>query len=386
MSLNKYGILFIIILSKLLITSFSLFVFDHYSPLIDAKNYQNEFYINTQQFRTYLIQIITVTTNYITSPLMSHYVFSIFSILGILWLVVFRNIRWPILLILFLPTSMIFTSVIGKESIFYLCFSIILIIWNDYIKDKFTFKHFLILLLLFAICLTLRIHYTICFIWLFWAAFILKHSSNYKLLIFIPFCITIFIFLFIIFFGEKIDALFQMQIFDIRWTAFSAIDISGGASRHYDLGFNKLALANLIDPEKLTLANQQNLLKHLNNFFGLGFIFGIVGPLPSELINRPQLIPFFIEGLMILLSPLLILSFLIKRNLYKSYDINCLNYIYGVLPTIILIMLIHAFFGVLNPGTAIRWRVNFELIFYFAPLLLYFNILKSKNETNTLPS
>jgi hypothetical protein len=375
MVLNKYKILFLIILTKLLATSFSLFVFDHYSPLVDAKMFQNESYFNSQQFRTYLIQIITAITNFLTSPLISHYIFSIFSILGILWLVISRNVRWPILLILFLPTSMIFTSVIGKESVFYLCFSLILIIWNDYINDKFTVKHFLILFLALSIGLTLRPHYAICLIWLFWAAFILKNTSNYKLLIFIPYCITICIFLLIIFFGENIDPLIKMNIFDLRWTAFSAIDVNGGASRHYDLGFNNLALAN-----------QQNLLKHFNSFFGLGFIFGIVGPLPSELINRPEFIPFFIEGLTILISPLLILFFLIKRNLYKSDNINCLNYIYGVLPTIVLIMLIHAFFGVLNPGTAIRWRVNFELIFYFAPLLLYFNLLESKNENNITSS
>ena len=45
-------------------------------------------------------------------------------------------------------------------------------------------------------------------------------------------------------------------------------------------------------------------------------------------------------------------------------------------------MIIHAYFGILNPGTAIRWRVNFELIFYFAPLLIYFNLKSSKNENN----
>tara|TARA_B110001469_G_C9488516_1_gene244568 strand:+ start:57 stop:185 length:129 start_codon:yes stop_codon:yes gene_type:complete len=39
-------------------------------------------------------------------------------------------------------------------------------------------------------------------------------------------------------------------------------------------------------------------------------------------------------------------------------------------------IIIHAPFGILNPGTAIRWRVNFELIFYLAPILIY---MKSKN-------
>ena len=61
---------------------------------------------------------------------------------------------------------------------------------------------------------------------------------------------------------------------------------------------------------------------------------------------------------------------------YKQIDnknIFYLNYIYGVLPAIILVMTIHSFFGIFNPGTAIRWRINFELIFLLCAL---FNLFK----------
>ena len=112
----------------------------------------------------------------------------------------------------------------------------------------------------------------------------------------------------------------------------------------------------------------------------------------DQILSKPSnelmtLLPYVKKSQSQLKQDLFVLSeFQIKKNLYKSDNINCLNYIYGVLPTIVLIMLIHAFFGVLNPGTAIRWRVNFELIFYFAPLLLYFNLLESKNENNITSS
>ena len=52
------------------------------------------------------------------------------------------------------------------------------------------------------------------------------------------------------------------------------------------------------------------------------------------------------------------------------------------MPAIFLLMIIHAYFGILNPGTAIRWRINFELIFYFAPYLIYLNLKEFKNEKN----
>ena len=53
------------------------------------------------------------------------------------------------------------------------------------------------------------------------------------------------------------------------------------------------------------------------------------------------------------------------------------------MPAIFLLMIIHAYFGILNPGTAIRWRINFELIFYFAPYLIYLNLKEFKNEKNS---
>ena len=43
---------------------------------------------------------------------------------------------------------------------------------------------------------------------------------------------------------------------------------------------------------------------------------------------------------------------------------------------LIMSILIHSPFSILNPGKAIRWSVNFELLFYLALFLIY---MKSKN-------
>ena len=40
-------------------------------------------------------------------------------------------------------------------------------------------------------------------------------------------------------------------------------------------------------------------------------------------------------------------------------------------------MIVHASFSILNPGTIFRWRLNFELIFCFAPMFLFFLIFQS---------
>ena len=386
MTLSRKKIILIIIFAKLLATSFSLFIFDKFSPLVDAIHYQNEFYTSDlEQFRTSFIQHIVVITNFIIHPIVSHYIFSIISVLGIIAYVFFTKPRWPILLILLLPSSMIWTSVIGKEAIFYLCFSILLIMWSQFIKSKFKLKYFLIIVSASLICIILRPHYFICIPWLFWVSVILKTKLNHKSIILFSYLFIILSLFFILFGGSYIDDYFNINLFDIQSRAFHAIDVSARASR-----FDYLGLSNPdhhFSPHKWDVLHLKKTLLIFQNYFGLGFFFGIIGPFLNETIKRPEFIPFFIEGIIILISPIILFLYIRVKKLFSYNNIYCLNYIYGVLPAIILVMIIHAYFGVLNPGTAIRWRINFELIFYFAPMLLYFNITESKNEkNNSLPS
>jgi hypothetical protein len=279
---------------------------------------------------------------------------------------------------------MIWTSVIGKEAIFYLCFSVLLIMWNQYIKGQFKLNHFLIVISASLICILLRPHYFICIPWLFWVAVVLKKQSNYKCIFLFSYLFIIISFFSIIFWGSYIDNYFGTNLFDITWRAYTSIDSSMGRSTRFD----ELGLAA---PDHFFTVNSRWIgneaykdisSRNFQNYFGLGFIFGIVGPFLKETVRRPEFIPFFIEGIIILISPIILFLYMKVKKLFNYKDINCLNYIYGVFPAIILVMIVHALFGILNPGTAIRWRVNFELIFYFAPMLLYFNILESKNEKN----
>ena len=79
------------------------------------------------------------------------------------------------------------------------------------------------------------------------------------------------------------------------------------------------------------------------------------------------------------------LFFFILLRFNKNFSFPNLyfkNYIYGIIPAIVIVIMVHAYFGILNPGTAIRWRINFELIFYFAPYLIYLNLNELKNEKN----
>lgn len=386
---SKTYIIFIFIIAKLFATAFSLYVVDQFTPLVDSKFYQSEEFFKHNikhniSIRTYMIQLIASISNSLTSPIISHYLFSITSILGILWYIKYNKITWHILLILLLPTSMIWTSIISKEAIFYLFFSIILICWNFYLNNSWKKNYWYILIIACLVCLVLRPHYTLPTFWLFWVVFIIKNLKNFKPVLFCTLFSVLIICLFIIFFGRYIDDYLATNLFDLKWRAFTAINFDARASRYFDLGFenfrNVLEFANgavvYVSDEAYPLISQK-----LNSIFIIGFFYGVIGPFVEETIKRPEFLPFLIEGILILSIPFIFFLYL-KYKRINNKNIFYLNYIYGVLPAIILFMIIHSFFGVFNPGTAIRWRINFELIFYFAPYLIYLNLKELNNERN----
>jgi hypothetical protein len=376
--LDKKKIIIFIILLKLLATSFALMVFDQFSPLIDARLYQNEFYLSTKNsLRTDIIQGLVVQFNYIFYPIVSHYIFSIISILGIIWYVATNRFHWVILLIFIFPSSMIWTSVIGKEAIYYLFFSLLIIIWSKYIGGEIKARHYLIAIVAISVCLIFRLHYTIAILWLFWVAININKFKFYKIILGCTYFLLLILLFIVLFKGLQLNEFLGINLPDVKWKAYTSIASEGRASRHFSLGFIDIR-DNCIN-DKLCDWNimQRSLLdKKINSHFIIGFIFGIIGPFFNEIINRPAFIPFFIEGVLIILIPLMFLIYFNFSRKVEKQNIYYLNFIYGVLPAILLVMITHAFFGMLNPGSAIRWRVNFELIFYFAPFLIYLNLIE----------
>ena len=79
MHISKTYIIFILIIAKLLATAFSLYVVDQFTPLVDAKLYQSEDFFNYKiTIRTYLVQITASVFSFLTSPIISHYIFLLF--------------------------------------------------------------------------------------------------------------------------------------------------------------------------------------------------------------------------------------------------------------------------------------------------------------------
>jgi hypothetical protein len=118
----------------------------------------------------------------------------------------------------------------------------------------------------------------------------------------------------------------------------------------------------------------------------LGALLGIIGPLPTEVYSRPIFIPFFLEGVLILLLPAGVYLYACKQSFVHKHRFKSIFWL-SLVPAILALMVLHAPFGLLNPGSATRWRVNFEAIFHIAPfLLLYGFIDNDRHENHPFPS
>lgn len=346
MTIKIIKIISLYLVIKIAGTLTALNIFHRYTPLIDSMNYISGYYFIDLNVRTLIIQHITSFLVSITNPLSTHLIFSIFSSIGILIYLTKNYHKKFILLLLLLPSSFVWTSIVGKEAIFFGFLSLFLINWVSLINKKLNYQYIWVIFA-FIPCLILRPHYSIGIAWLMVAMFIIniKKQNHFWLLLIL---FTVFIATICFFYPDLINR------------GYGAIDPNARASRFYMLG---------IDPSV-------DSREAYRSYLFLGFIFGIVGPLPHELINRPEFIPFFIEGVMIILSPILIGLAIYKNSFYNKENLYLLNFIYGVIPALVLLMIIHAPFGILNPGSAIRWRINFEMVFYIAPLLIYFELKK----------
>ena len=336
----------------------AIYVFALFTRLLDSEIYLNVYSsMGGAPCRTKIVHAIASSLNYISNPLFTHLIFSLFSGIGILIVSYILKNKF-ILLLLIAPSALIWTSVVGKEAIFYGANSLLLAFWTIYIKDshknKLNIFSCLGVLSLLVLCIIFRPHYSLPLLYLFASSFILitcKHKIFRASLIYL---MLIMASLIIFYFYVVADAQYNLILH-----GYENISPSGFSSRH--------AFFN-IDLTKPFLVFDKSLV------FKYSF-FSIVGPMPNELV-RIEFVPFFFEGLMILLFPVFTFFYFQRKKLNDKYF---LLFKLSLLPAIIMAFIIHAPFGILNPGSGIRWRVNFELLFYAYPLIL---ILLSRNGKN----
>jgi hypothetical protein len=362
---TKY-LIAILVLVKILGVVFATEVFARFTPLVDSKLYLDGYYTADPFFRTRVIQwLATAVNSWGGGDYLAHLTFAMISALGLAYYYLTGGRRWILILTLLLPSSLVWSSIVGKEAIFFGGMGLGLVIWSKYTVSSLNWVDIIIAALAIGVCAALRPHYLVALLWLFLATALFKRLEGKAwislLLLFIVGALAIYF----------VDLWEHGTLWEeLTLRGWGGIDATARASR-----FQSLEI----------LPNTSVGWERYNSLLPLGLILGIIGPMPSEILNRVEFLPFFLEGMFILLAPFLIFLVAIKRGLHR--DTIFLRMFFGcLLPAILILLVLHAPFGLLNPGSAIRWRVNFEQIFYLAPLLLMYRFIDYVPTKNNSPS
>jgi hypothetical protein len=355
MKISKASFLSALVLIKICGVAFATLLFARFSPLIDSELYLKGFYSAEPMIRTRLISDVASFLNNLGGPYFAHIFFALFSTAGLIYYCFTCNRRWLVLPFLVLPSSFVWTSVVGKDAIYFGALGMALVIWSKYALGKLNVLDVSLLLLAVGICLALRPHYSMALVWLFFSVLVLRklgHRARPALVMFLTS-------------GAVIGYLTVWKSLLLR--GFGGIDPGARASRFTEFAINQNSFEGFINYEKLV---------------PLGFIYGMIGPVPSEVINRIEFLPFFIEGVFILFFPLVLLA-IVKKMDFRSKPEFLNLFWWCLVPAMIMLMVIHAPFGFLNPGSATRWRTDFDQVFYFAPLLLLFRLIDYEEKANS---
>ncbi|MBT8578580.1 hypothetical protein G6695_04940 [Polynucleobacter paneuropaeus] len=355
--ISKTFFLSSLLLIKICGIAFALLIFARYTPLTDSALYLSGYYKIEGALRTELVGYLASFLNDLGGAYFAHFIFALFSISGLIYYCCTGGRHWAILLVLILPSSFIWTSIVGKEALYFGAMCLVLVVWTKYVADDADLLDGVLGLISVLLCFMLRPHYGISLLWIFIAAAILKRCQSYA----IPLLFLIFIFGALIVYFNLWDLLLAR--------GFGGIDPNARASRFTSLN---------IDPSQAGFLEYKRLII-------LGLIYGMIGPTPAEIISRPEFLPFFVEGVLIFSAPAIIYFWVMKSTFLLKKQFILLFWV-CLVPAMIILVILHAPFGLLNPGSATRWRTNFDQMFYLAPLLLFFRYTDEEEKNTSLPS
>jgi len=356
MSRNKYWIIFYI--SKIVYMFFAIFVYSKFTMLGDTDSYiYSSYTLNYPMNSTHIIGYFASRIHTYFGTIFTHIVFLSLSFYGIYYSV--SRLRLSnkellyIFLLLSLPSFGVWTSIVSKESIGVLYMGIILGYFIDLMENK---KRKIKFIEYFALCLLyiFKIQYfsAILSLWIFIkVSNVLSLKSNGKsLFLFIYILITISFFYY-----------FRDYINDISFKMPEHFSLNGGSTREnifwikdYDVFFNA----------------------------PYGMFIAFWGPTLSEVINKP------IQGIVFMESFVIFTLFVcfLYRALLLTIETKKINIFYLSILLIVLfwLLFVHYPFGVLNPGSALRYRENFYAFLVVFIFYLYQKIkLRCQVEKNS---
>lgn len=358
--------LFNLLLIKILSCAFAYFIFSRFAQLGDSEQYVNaslDLSFGRLTDRTYLTENFFAFLAMFTGRGFGIHLATSVLVALTIWYVfkpyikALPKIFWVVLL---MPLFAIWTSIVGKESLAF-CTFLIIVKW---IADVIMYNrgntfHMSCAIVAGAI---LRPHYLLAYLTVVFIVYLFLYKKEVRLLSGKRLSEGIYlscIFVFAIFF----------MLLAIQYQGYwqPSLDYVMSTSEAYFLSYDG-------NTNRASISWRSTGDFIANIYWGIPA--SIIGPTFGESLQRPMMIPFFIEGVF---SFWLIFYFFARLVGIARLDRRVRFFLYiAFLPAVCIALLAHYPFGIFNPGTATRYKQSLTPLFYFLPLLLIcgYNIRK----------
>lgn len=330
---------------------FALFVYSKLTTLGDTNRYlrgDEAFYSTLWRDSTVLMDTLAYSFSLFLGPVLANIPFLVLSIIGVYYpisrLKLTKNQLILLLALLSLPSFGVWTSIASKEAVGVFYLGIILGFFIDFIKANPNKQYFLLAFCIY-LCVIFKPQYLAGISALFIFVFV---SRKFALR---GFGKTVILTLFFVFSFLALY-FFRNEINELSFIIPLHFSLDAGSTRENTIWVNDFDVFR-------------------NAPYGMFIAF--FGPTASEALSKLTHLLVFIE------SALIVGVFLcaLLKLLLISFNTGRLNVFFiGVFLTATLwILFVHYPFGVLNPGSAIRYRENF---YAFLVILFYFCYIEVK--------
>ena len=328
-------------------TLFSVFVYARYSQLGDANAYLAGAYSEDKEARTLMVAALaTRLIGLLGSQLLAHLAFSMFAASGVAYMVrqarVAGRYRWPLLAVLLLPNFGVWSSVIGRESLFVGLLGFFMGAVVGYSRAG-GLTRVLLALACVAGMAFIRSAYG-AGLGLFLLMFLLYvRGLRIGLSVGVQFLAMLVI--------GSLVLMFTWPLID----GYIANDVLPKAKSYFTTSSEttRLWVSILTTPE-------------LFRSLWWSLPLALVGPTPGEVMARPVMLPFFVSGLAVCGVLLYSVGVALRAPRGRIRKILVL----GWLPATAVILVAYVPFGVYNPGSGIRYASCFLLFLIFPSMLL----------------
>lgn len=355
-----------ILLSKLSITLFAIFIYASFSPFYDAERYLNapmtSWSISLMYNRTLFTDFFYSSLKHLLVSKLAVHLFTSAFLAYILWYIFKRDYyflnKFLFVPCLLLPHFMIWSGVVGKEAIAIAGFLLLIRSCVDLVVGNKV--QIIPLLIALFLSLIVRPHYALVYIYLLVSTLFIS-KGRVRVVgylsplssLFILFVFLFYIFLLLVCFSESYSS-YLLKFMDITQSYF--LTFTDSKANRWDIDW----------------VNTSDFIYNL----GWGVPISIIGPTFAEAIARPIIFPVFLEGCFSLFLFCLILGMVVKFAISNSKYSSVI--IWGFIPAILIGILINYSFGIFNAGSAIRYKQSLAPLFYFYPLLLMSAIKRKK--------